>query len=131
MPTGRTGRTRRSRGPGTPGYANASGFPLTAADQLQYNRRIADLAHRLGLAVGLKNDVEQAAALAPAFDFAVNEECAAYQECGLLKVFITAGKPVFHVEYELATSVFCKTTKPMGFASMRKNWDLDAWRQTC
>jgi hypothetical protein len=112
-------------------YANRSGFPLTAADQLSYNRRIAALAHSLGLAVGLKNDVEQAAALAPSFDFAVNEECAAYRECGLLKVFIKAGKPVYHVEYELGTKGFCATTKSLGFTSMRKNWDLDAWRQTC
>ena len=27
------------------GYANDSGFPLTAADQLTFNRRVADLAH--------------------------------------------------------------------------------------
>ena len=63
------------------GFDNETGFPLTAADQLVFNRRIADLAHSLGLAVGLKNDLEQVAALAPSFDFAVNEECAGYNEC--------------------------------------------------
>jgi hypothetical protein len=40
-------------------YANDSGFPLTAAHQLQFNRLVADAAHRRGLAVGLKNDVGQ------------------------------------------------------------------------
>jgi hypothetical protein len=112
-------------------YANASGFRLTANDQLMYNRRIAALAHSLGLAVGLKNDVEQAAALAPAFDFAVNEECAAYAECAALKVFIAARKPVFHVEYEVSVASFCPTTRALGFTSMRKRWELDRWRQPC
>ncbi len=113
------------------GYANDSGFPLTAADQLTFNRRVAALAHRLGLGVGLKNDLEQVADLAPAFDFAVNEECAKYRECDRLRVFITAGKPVFHVEYDLGTAQFCPTTKALGFSSMRKKLELDAWRQPC
>jgi hypothetical protein len=113
------------------GYANHSGFPLTADDQLKYNRRVADLAHRLGLAVGLKNDVEQAAALAPAFDFAVNEECAHYDECDTLNVFIAAGKPVFHVEYDVDTAKFCPKTTALRFSSMRKKESLDAWRQPC
>ncbi|MER7275675.1 endo alpha-1,4 polygalactosaminidase [Dactylosporangium sp. NPDC000244] len=113
------------------GYSNNSGFPLTAADQLTFNRRVADLAHRAGLGVGLKNDVEQAAALAPAFDFAVNEECARYDECDTLKVFTGAGKPVFHVEYDGSTGSFCAKTKALRFSSMKKKMDLDAWRETC
>ncbi len=112
-------------------YANDSGFPLTAADQLTYNRRIADLAHTAGLAVALKNDVDQVSALAPAFDFAVNEECAKYNECNALKPFIAAGKPVFHVEYDLSPDKFCATTKKLGFSSMRKRLSLNAWRQAC
>jgi hypothetical protein len=112
-------------------YANRSGFALTAADQLRYNRRLAALAHSLGLAVGLKNDVDQAATLAPAFDFAVNEECVTYAECGALRVFIRARKPVFHVEYERSTASFCRATRALGFTSIRKRADLGAWRQTC
>jgi hypothetical protein len=113
------------------GYANRTGFPLTAADQLTFNRRVADLAHSLGLAVGLKNDVDQAGTLAPAFDFAVNEECAGYDECGPLSVFVKAGKPVFHTEYDLSLAEFCATTRKLGFSSIRKHVDLDAWRQAC
>jgi hypothetical protein len=112
------------------GYSNESGFDLTAEDQLKYNRQVADLAHRYGLAVGLKNDVEQAATLAPSFDFAVNEECAKYHECAELSVFIKAGKPVFHVEYGSGNG-FCATTKALGFSSMRKKTELNAWRQPC
>ena len=113
------------------GYANKSGFPLKAADQLTFNRRLADLAHRRGLAVGLKNDVEQAAELAPQFDFAVNEECAQYDECDKLAVFVKAGKPVFHVEYEKESGRFCPESRRLGFSSMRKKPELDAWRETC
>jgi hypothetical protein len=113
------------------GYANKSGFPLSAADQLTFNRRLADLAHRRGLAVGLKNDVDQAATLAPVFDFAVNEECAQYNECDKLTVFVKAGKPVFHVEYETESGGFCPESRKRGFSSMRKKPELDAWRETC
>jgi hypothetical protein len=110
------------------GYANASGFPLTAADQLLFNRRVADLAHSLGLAVGLKNDVEQITGLQPFFDFAVNESCAQWKECAMLGPFVTAGKPVFHVEYRAA---LCPTAAGLRFSSIRKNLRLDAFRAAC
>lgn len=113
------------------GYANDTGFPLTAADQLTFNRRVADLAHAAGLAVGLKNDVEQAAALEPAFDFAVNEECARYAECHRLAVFTRNGKPVFHVEYDLPLDRFCPVTEPLRFSSLAKHLDLDPWLRPC
>lgn len=113
------------------GYANASGFPLTAAHQLAYNRAIARLAHARGLSVGLKNDLDQVVALEPSFDFAVNEECFAYRECAALTPFVKAGKAVFHVEYERQPSAFCPTTTRLGLSSLRKRYDLDAWRLTC
>jgi len=113
------------------GYQNNSGFNLTANDQLTFNRALAQLAHDRGLAVGLKNDLDQVAALQPAFDFAVNEQCAEYNECSLLSPFITAGKPVLHVEYNLPVSSFCPTTTAMGFSSMLKTLDLDATRTPC
>ena len=112
-------------------YANDSGFPLRAADQLDFNRRIAELAHDHGLAVGLKNDVEQADELAPVMDFAVNEECVKYRECSTLAVFIAAGKPVFHAEYDLPATAFCPVAKPLGFSSIGKQFALDANRVTC
>lgn len=113
------------------GFSNKTGFPLTAADQLRYNRMIAGIAHSLGLAVGLKGDPEQASALVADFDYAINEQCVEFGECGLLRPFIAAGKPVFHVEYDLAPAEFCPVTEPLHFSSMRKHLDLDAWRQPC
>jgi hypothetical protein len=113
------------------GYTNETGFPLVAADQLAFNTFLADAAHHRGLSIGLKNDVEQAAILEPLFDWAINEECALYDECGLLLPFIEAGKAVFHVEYDLETSEFCPLTDDLGFSSMRKLPELDAWREYC
>jgi hypothetical protein len=112
-------------------YTEATGFPLTAADQLRYNRFIARLAHERGMSVGLKNDLDQIGALLPDFDFAVNEECVEFHECGALTRFIKAGKAVLHVEYRLSTDKFCPVTKPLRFGSMRKRLALDAWRQPC
>jgi hypothetical protein len=113
------------------GYANDTGFPLTGADQLTYNRMLAALAHERGLSIGLKNDLDQVPDLLADFDFAINEQCAEYGECGRLTPFIKAGKAVFHVEYDLATAQFCPETKALGFSSMRKNLDLGSPRWPC
>ncbi|MET9963798.1 endo alpha-1,4 polygalactosaminidase [Streptomyces sp. NPDC006326] len=113
------------------GYANKTGFPLTAGDQLAYNRLIAKLAHDRGLSVGLKNDLDQIPQLVGDFDFAVNEQCAEYEECERLTPFIEAGKAVFHVEYELPVRRFCAQSAELKLSSLEKKYDLDAWRKTC
>jgi hypothetical protein len=113
------------------GYTNNTGFPLAAADQLAFNRWLAGAAHARGLAVGLKNDVEQIPQLIDDFDFAINEQCFEYKTCDLLRSFIHADKAVFHVEYKLATSEFCPRAISLGFSSMRKNRELDAYRELC
>jgi hypothetical protein len=113
------------------GYANDTGFPITAADQLTFNRYVARLAHERGLSVGLKNDVDQVPQLAGDFDFSVDEECFQYHECAGLKPFVSAGKAVFHVEYAESNAAFCPSTKALGFSSMRKNKGLDAARWPC
>jgi len=81
------------------GYTNNTGFTLTASDQLAYNKFIANEAHKRGLSVGLKNDLNQIVALEPYFDFSVNEQCHEYSECNTLVPFINASKPVFNAEY--------------------------------
>ncbi|WP_432040802.1 endo alpha-1,4 polygalactosaminidase [Streptomyces chartreusis] len=113
------------------GYANDTGFHLTAHDQLRYNRMIAGIAHERGLAVGLKNDLAQIPQLVGDFDFAVNEECAQYDECELLEPFTAGGKAVFHVEYAVPTSRFCRTSSRLRLSSMLKTLELDAWRKRC
>ena len=113
------------------GYANDSGFPLTEQDQLAFNRFLAEAAHARGLSIGLKNDVDQVAVLEPFFDWALNEECARFDECGLLVPFIDAGKAVFHVEYNLTLDEFCPQTTALGFSSVLKRPELDAWTDPC
>jgi hypothetical protein len=112
-------------------YANASGFPLTAADQLAFNRFLASAAHARGLSAGLKNDLDQAAALEPDFDWALDEQCYQYDECALLTPFARAGKAVLIAEYELAPSAFCDRARAAGYSAIRKRLDLDAWREAC
>ena len=80
-------------------YANSNGLGLTAADQLDFNRFVAAEAHKRGLSVGLKNDLDQVKTLQPAYDWALNEQCSQYGECSSLTPFVTAGKAVFGVEY--------------------------------
>lgn len=110
---------------------NDTGFPISGADQLAYNRMIARLAHDRGLGVGLKNDLEQIPELVADFDFAVNEECAQFHECELLKPFIAAHKAVLHVEYDLAPDAFCTATTALGLSSMHKEPDLGPTRTAC
>ncbi|MFJ4198996.1 endo alpha-1,4 polygalactosaminidase [Streptomyces sviceus] len=113
------------------GYKNRTGFALTAADQLRYNRLIARLAHERGMSVGLKNDLDQIPQLVGDFDFAVNEQCAQYGECGDMEPFIKAGKAVFHVEYELPVSRFCAESRRLKLSSMLKKYELGVWREAC
>lgn len=113
------------------GYLQETGFPITAQDQLRFNRMLARLAHDRGLGVGLKNDVDQVPELVDSFDFAVNERCYVEQECQKLQPFVDAGKAVLHVEYEVAAREFCAATTALGFSSIRKSWDLGAEREAC
>lgn len=81
-------------------YSNPSGFSLTLQHQLDYNVFLANEAHSRGLAIGLKNDVDQVSALVEHYDFAINEECFEYDECEMLIPFIAANKAVFNAEYK-------------------------------
>jgi hypothetical protein len=81
------------------GYTNNPGFNFSANDQLAYNQLLATEAHNRGLAIGLKNDLDQVLMLVDDFDFSVNEQCHEFNECDLLAPFINAGKPVFNAEY--------------------------------
>jgi hypothetical protein len=108
-------------------WQSRTGLSITGQQQLAYNARLANLAHRMGFSVGLKNDLSQADSLEPYFDFAVNEECWQFSECGPLKSWpANHRKAVFNVEYELARSKFCPdaNSTPWDFNSIRKTDDL-------
>jgi hypothetical protein len=106
------------------GYTNDTGFPLTGADQLRFNRWVSRQVHLRGMSVALKNDPEQARLLVGDFDFAVVEQCFQYHECGRFSPFVKAGKAVFEAEYEIAPSSYCERAKALQFSSIRKSYDL-------
>ncbi len=81
------------------GYRHRSGFPLSAKDQVAYNRMLAQAARERGLVVGLMNTGDLAAELVDSFDYAVSEGCFEDGDCEEYLPFKRADKPVFVVEY--------------------------------
>ncbi len=112
-------------------YQNDTGFDISYNDQLKYNKWIASEAHKRGLSIALKNDLEQVADLVNNFDFAVNEECFQYNECSLLVPFIVQDKAVLGVEYELETDDFCDKANALNFSWLKMDYDLDGGRISC
>jgi hypothetical protein len=116
------------------GYVNDTGFALTSADQLTYNRWLASEAHQRGLSIGLKNDAEQAAELLSDFDWALTEDCFQQGWCERLRPFVQAGKAVFAAEYSdtgITLNQFCPQAKAWSFSAILKARSLTAWRQAC
>jgi hypothetical protein len=108
------------------GYTNPTGFPLHRSDALRFTRWLAATAHRLGLAVGLKNSPGLAAALASRFDFAVVEQCLQYHECERYRPFVARRKPVYEVEYEGTLEAICPRARRLGMNTILKAVDLGA-----
>jgi hypothetical protein len=116
------------------GYQNETGFPLTAGDQLRFNRWLAQEAHARGLAVALKNDADQIPDLLADFDFALTEDCFDQGWCEQTLPFLQAGKPVLDAEYTdtgISPAEFCPRAKSLGIRAILKHRTLDAWRQAC
>jgi hypothetical protein len=111
------------------GVENDTGFPLTAKEQLTYDRDIATAAHADGLSVALKSDADEARALEGSFDFVVNEQCVQYDECGELQSFVKHRKAVYDIEYT-DTLGFCHKL-PRGIDGMAKHLALGAWVRWC
>lgn len=105
--------------------------PLTAADQLAYNKMLAEEAHALGMSIGLKNDMDQLEELVDHFDWALNEQCYQYNECGGYSVFVDQNKAVFGVEYQGNAANFCPVAREAGLSWLKKRLALTDWRQGC
>ena len=103
--------------------AGRTGWNVTARQQLAYNTRLANVAHAAGLSVGLKNDLGQIVKLEPYFDFAVNEQCFEFDECGRYRPFLDAGKLVVEVEYGTPLAEFCPDAARLGIDAIRKAAD--------
>ncbi|GAB2885134.1 endo alpha-1,4 polygalactosaminidase [Streptomyces mayteni] len=116
---------------------NDPGFPITLDDQHSWYREVAEQAHARGLSVGMKNGYDQpgsAAELVDAFDWALPEECAEFDECAELDVFVEQGKAVFAVDYPPAVgeSAACREHRAHGFDGLLKDEPpTGAFRTSC
>jgi hypothetical protein len=84
-------------------YTDRTGFTVTEADNIAYDKKLGAYAHSLGLAWGQKNgdnDAAFSAALAPTTDFLLTEECRYYDTCSIVTPpYLKAGKLVLDSEY--------------------------------
>ncbi len=113
-------------------WGNKPGFPITKADEHAWYLKVAGEAHRRGLSVGMKNGVEVVdAQTVAAFDWALNEECFQYAECGRMMPFIHANKAVFQTEYTGDPATFCPRANARGFSTIKKHLALGPWRIAC
>ncbi len=111
-------------------YDADTGFPLSEADQVEFNRWLAQAAHARGLAIGQKNAPELAEDLAGTFDFAVTEDCVVDTWCADMEPYATLGKPVLMVEYTdrgLSVEEPCDMAEGTFGAVVIKERDLGTW----
>jgi hypothetical protein len=110
------------------GWTNISN--VTETDNLAYDLAIGAMAHALPLSIGLKNvmtdlDPSQYPSFLAAFDWALNEQCYEYQECGTYTAagsFIPAGKAVFDVEYDVSPD--CANADQIHLNAQKTDLDL-------
>lgn len=116
------------------GYQNRTGFKITAAQQLRYNRFLADAAHERGLSIAMKNDPAQVKDLVDDFDFAITEDCFDQGWCAKMSTFVDDGKAVLAAEYTdtgARLSRFCPKAESLQFDAILKKRKLGAWRRSC
>jgi hypothetical protein len=113
------------------GFETDTGFPLTADDQLRFNTWLANEAHSRGLSIGMKNDDQQARALAPYFDWVIVEQCIQQRNCRAYAPYTRAGKPIFSIEYTKPTRRACAEAKRRKISLVFKKSSLGAYRRTC
>ncbi len=84
-------------------YTDTTGFNITEAQNIRFDKMLGAYAHRLGLAWGQKNgdnDPAFSAALEPTTDFLLDEECNFFTTCGIVTPpYVKAGKLVLNAEY--------------------------------
>jgi hypothetical protein len=122
------------------GYQNDNGLSLTSDDSVEFLDFLIDKASERKIAVGLKNAGDIIADVLPLVQFAVNEQCAQFDNCGPFRPFIKAGKPVFHIEYPRGapsdvsaaeSTDACTSTGSSRFSTVMKTKELDGWVRYC
>jgi hypothetical protein len=109
-------------------WTNITTVPATV--NVAYDLAIGQMAHALPLSIGLKNvmtdlDASQYASFLGTFDWALNEQCFEYSECGAYTAagsFLPAGKAVFDVEYNVSPD--CATAATDHMNAQKTDLDL-------
>lgn len=96
----------------------------------EYVNFLADEAHKVGLAIGLKNSLDIIPDVVANVQFAVNEQCNQYKECARYKPFTNLGKAVFNIEYP-SEGGKCSTTADVVMSSVEKPMALDTLGGFC
>lgn len=112
---------------------NPSGFPLTYEDQIYFNLWISEQVRERGMAIGFKNNTNQAldTRMVNAFDFVVTESCVYFNECDYFNGFLAANKPVFLTEYLSTPEEYCPTAKEFRISGIQKRGALGTFRLGC
>lgn len=108
------------------GYGDSTGFSITYANQIEFNRWVAQTCHEKGISVCLKSDVDQAADLEPYFDFVLDEESYQYGQLGDYDAYIANGKAVFNCEYQNGGTAWKNFCQQHHINGIRRNVDLTA-----
>ncbi|KAF7191142.1 hypothetical protein HII31_07502 [Pseudocercospora fuligena] len=112
------------------GYNNVNGLGLTQQDTVNFMTSLASQAHTSGLSIGLKNAIEVLPALQNTVQFAVNEACTQYSECGAYTSMTKTGKGVLSIAYPAAgvgnvkpatLSKLCANADAAGLSMIIKN----------
>mmetsp|Transcript_10122 Transcript_10122/g.30303 ORF Transcript_10122/g.30303 Transcript_10122/m.30303 type:complete len:321 (+) Transcript_10122:164-1126(+) len=80
-------------------YTEDTGFPISKAVSLSYSKWFARAAHNRNMNVGLKNSLGLVQQLKNDYDWFLNEQCNAFNECGVYSNLPKRNRPVFGVEY--------------------------------
>lgn len=121
------------------GFVADTGFDITMQQQLEYQRILANEAHKRNLAVAIKNSVETIPQVVDYFDFVINEECFEYNECEGYLPMVAAGKPMFNAEYSqlhiddpVAREEICVRARQMNIRTLWMPLALDgSFRLSC
>lgn len=128
----------------TAGTAGSLLSGLTTTTSIDYLTFLANEAHNLGMAIGLKNAGGVLEAVQPLFQFSVSESCVTYSECAIYKPFLNAGKPAFAIQYpwssdsttttvsdKVKTKYCYGNAKIPGMTVLLKHGNLDAFIYQC
>ncbi len=110
-------------------YSARTGFGITTADSINYDKWLAASGHQRGLTVALKNSSEVVEQVVSDFDFAIAEECFDYQECQAYSPFVTQNKAVLVAEYtKRVKATWCSKASSLRMSLAYFNLNLDGRR---